>query len=292
MALPIAPVVRPTDLAGQSNGKLAASLLTSVSGSQLHHLTARAWKALVAAAWSEAGMGLTYTLGGMYRSYSSQETLFRSRYTPNGPGGGCKTWNGVKWCKKSSGLATAATPGTSNHGWGLAIDTAYDDDLADGVGPDDAAYIQSHPSWPWFLANAGRFGFSWELQSEPWHIRYITGDYVPQAVLDFENPPKPVEPTKPTTPTTKETLMVTVFQPNDCSAEFIGMTDVHGNALEVEWISTAEDQRRRDAHIGAGANIDRGAATKGKFKNCTLTTEVPHGDSYPWTPSDFHRVRP
>jgi hypothetical protein len=33
---------------------------------------------------------------------------------------------------------------------------------------------------------APSLGWSWELQSEPWHIRYVAGDKVPQAVLDFE----------------------------------------------------------------------------------------------------------
>jgi len=32
-------------------------------------------------------------------------------------------------------------------------------------------------------ANATKFGFSWEvLPSEPWHLRYVAGDNVPEAV--------------------------------------------------------------------------------------------------------------
>lgn len=187
MTLPIAPVTLPSDLAGQANGRLAPGLLRAVpGGGQLHHLAARAFAALADAAMVNASMGLTYTYGGCYRTYSQQETLFRSRYAVGGPGGGCKGWNGQTWCKKSSNLATAATPGTSNHGLGLAIDTAYDSDLSDGVGPDDAAAVTAHPGWPWLLANAHRFGFSWELQSEPWHIRYVTGDAIPAAVLEWE----------------------------------------------------------------------------------------------------------
>lgn len=195
MSFPIAPVSMPADLVGKSNGKLPDGLLSPVAGDgRLHHLAARAWNALVAAAWSEVGLPLTFTYGGTYRTYASQETLFRSRYDPNGTGGGCKTWNGVRWCKKSSNLATAAVPGTSNHGWGLAVDSAWDRDLTDGIGPDDAAGITSHPGWSWLLENADRFGFSWELQSEPWHLRYVTGDQVPAAVIAFENPPTSPQP--------------------------------------------------------------------------------------------------
>lgn len=194
MTFLVAPVVMPGDLVGASNGQLPDRLLTAVpGGGKLHHLAARAWRALTDAAWREADLPLTYTYGGTYRSYQAQETLFRSRYATDGTGGGCKTWNGVRWCKKVPTLATAAVPGTSNHGWGLAVDCAWDDDLSDGVGPDDATGITSHPGWSWLLANAERFGWSWELQSEPWHLRYTAGDMVPVAVLQFENPPL-VEP--------------------------------------------------------------------------------------------------
>jgi LAS superfamily LD-carboxypeptidase LdcB len=201
MTLPIYPVTLPSDLAGQSNGQLPAHLLKQVHArGLLHRNAARGWAALVDAA-AKQGLPLTFTYGGMYRDYAGQETLFRSRYAIGAGGGGCKSWdsdgNGSKesWCKKSSNLATAAVPGTSNHGWGLAIDTAFDTDPVDGLGPDDAAYIAGHPQFAWFRDNIIRFGFSFELQSEPWHIRWVAGDSIPQAVLDFEAgtfpPPRP-----------------------------------------------------------------------------------------------------
>ena len=37
----------------------------------------------------------------------------------------------------------------------------------------------------WLLDNEDRFGFSHEVQSEPWHIRYVAGDNVPVAVVEF-----------------------------------------------------------------------------------------------------------
>jgi LAS superfamily LD-carboxypeptidase LdcB len=36
------------------------------------------------------------------------------------------------------------------------------------------------------LKNADDFGFSWEVQSEPWHLRYVAGDKVPAAVLAWK----------------------------------------------------------------------------------------------------------
>ncbi|WP_346621870.1 NlpC/P60 family protein [Blastococcus montanus] len=61
----------------------------------------------------------------------------------------------------------AAVPGTSNHGWALAID------LGGGVN------VAGTPQWRWMAANAGRFGFvqpAWAgpggEKPEPWHWEY------------------------------------------------------------------------------------------------------------------------
>jgi cell wall-associated NlpC family hydrolase len=61
----------------------------------------------------------------------------------------------------------AAVPGTSNHGWALAVD------LCGGI------HITGTPQWTWMTANAGRFGFvqpDWASpggeKPEPWHWEY------------------------------------------------------------------------------------------------------------------------
>jgi LAS superfamily LD-carboxypeptidase LdcB len=79
-----------------------------------------------------------------------------------------RIYQGKLWYLKK-GMAPMAVPGTSNHNWGIAIDIAN----ASGKRLD------------WLLANADKFGFSWELQSEPWHLRYVCGDAVPEAVKDW-----------------------------------------------------------------------------------------------------------
>ena len=76
-----------------------------------------------------------------YRSYSDQVAVFRKR------------------------PAFAAVPGTSNHGWGLAVDL--------GCG------IQNYgsPQYRWMTAHAGEFGWvhpTWALHNpfEPWHWEF------------------------------------------------------------------------------------------------------------------------
>jgi LAS superfamily LD-carboxypeptidase LdcB len=59
----------------------------------------------------------------------------------------------------------AAVPGTSNHGWGLAVD------LGCGVQSSRSAQYR------WMIANAGRFGWvhpSWAFHDpfEPWHWEF------------------------------------------------------------------------------------------------------------------------
>ena len=188
--LPIQKPTHPSDLKGRSNGLLPKELVRPIKPTgQLHHIAARAWHALRSAAWKD---GILLSLSQGYRTYAQQEALFKERYTTNVlPGRPTKNWQGKTWYQLPR-TAMAAVPGTSNHGWALALDLAID---ADG----DEAF-----EWPvksidkkavdWLLKNAKQYGWAWELQSEPWHLVYIAGDKVPQAVLDFEGGVAPVAP--------------------------------------------------------------------------------------------------
>lgn len=189
-SLPILKVVPPDDIADsylkKDSGYIEATKLVSIGpAGQLHHDAARAYKALAFLCMS-VGLPLTYTYGGTYRNYGNQVTLFLQRYvTTPIAGSSTKVWNGVTyWLRK--GMAMAAVPGTSNHGWGIAVDFAFDSDVSDGIGPDDAATITSHPQWLQFKIFATACGFSWESTSEPWHLRLITGSHPTQKVLDVE----------------------------------------------------------------------------------------------------------
>ena len=175
----VLPIIMPTDLAGTKNGELPASVLRNIKApnGQLHRLAATAWNALQLAAYFD-GIELKHV--GAYRPFDQQIKLFRERYTASPTGRTpqvTRTYQGTTWYLKK-GMAPAGTPGTSNHGWGLAIDVAS----------------ASGKRLEWLLgdgfstSNALKFGFSWEVKdganAEAWHIRYVCGDKLPQAVLD------------------------------------------------------------------------------------------------------------
>jgi nucleoid-associated protein YgaU len=218
MQLPIAKVVKPSALAGQENGKLDPQLLVpcGIRSFKMIAPAARAMRALVAVA-KQAGFDVDAT--GAYRSYQAQVNLFQSRYvTTELPGRPSRVWNGVRYWQKPK-TAVAAVPGTSNHGLGLAVDLALRSHTGQLVGV-------SHFFVAWLIANAGRFGYSAELQSEPWHWRYVAGDKIPQAVVDFEQgqvpAPTPTPAPKPA-PVPGDTYVV---QPGDSywkiSAQLLG----------------------------------------------------------------------
>ena len=164
MTLPIAKVVLPKDLKGQANG-LLRGVLTAIPGGQLHHLAAQAWLALCAKAKAEKIVLEPTSPVDTYRPFHVQEETFFKRYDNTKRNTRHEVYQGRDWWLKL-GVAGCAVPGTSNHGYGIAIDIAHVDNT----------------KLAWLLRNASVFGFSWEDQSENWHIRYVTGDKVPVAV--------------------------------------------------------------------------------------------------------------
>lgn len=217
MTLPIVSVVLPGDLAGRQNGRLDEVIVKVNNAGWLHNKAIRGWNALVAGAALQ-GIPMTFTFGGMYRSYENQELTFRKSYVDHYDPAICvledqRTWMGIRWYKRR-GHSAKAVPGKSNHGWGLAIDMAYDSNPYDGIYPDDATAITSHPGWTWLRSTIPTYGFSWELQSEPWHIRWVVGDRIPAAVAAFEasGAPVPVTP-PPTTLPSQESNAIMIAPP-------------------------------------------------------------------------------
>ena len=174
--LPIAPVALPRDLKTQANGKLDANILKPITGSKMHHLAAQAFSAMEAAAAKDKIVLKPTSSVDAYRPLAVQEKTFLARYDNTVRNSIPRSYNGKRWWLKP-GFAPAAVPGTSNHGWGLAIDVA------------DVNQLKVE----WLLKNAATFGFSWELQNEPWHLRYVAGDDIPAAVAAWIEAQKPAK---------------------------------------------------------------------------------------------------
>jgi LAS superfamily LD-carboxypeptidase LdcB len=166
---PVKPVVLPADLVGIKAGKLPDYLLKPVRPyGRLHWLAAQAYHAMRTAARQDGILGMKPTsYWDTYRTIDVQERAFLARYTkaPLHDTKSIRMYKGEKYYLKP-GLAILAVPGTGFHPLGLAVDISE----------------ASGKRLEWLLANADWFGFSWELQSEPWHLRYYVGDRVPLKV--------------------------------------------------------------------------------------------------------------
>ena len=130
--------------AGQGNGNLdpaALCPLWNAPGERLRGDAARAFNAMSQYKAQTTGTAICVT--DSYRSYREQVSIYATR------------------------PSFAAIPGTSNHGWGRALD------LCGG------AQSYSGAAYRWLKANAGRFGFvhpAWAEpgrgMEEPWHWEF------------------------------------------------------------------------------------------------------------------------
>jgi hypothetical protein len=124
------------------NGKLPQSSLSPIAQGQLRKDAAAAWNAMNVEA-REKGLELVPT-GSMssYRTYDQQVYLY-NQYI-NGTGN------------------LAAVPGTSNHGWGLAVDVPTQDmrSMIDHIG--------EHYGWAKKWSDA---------PSEWWHLKWLEGHW-------------------------------------------------------------------------------------------------------------------
>ena len=125
-----------------SNGRLTNAELTPIRGSRLSVAAANSWKA--EGGPERAGLQPTnYDCG--YRDLAAQEHYW--------------------WLYKYAGGNLAAYPGTSNHGWGIAVDlpNAWEQD--------------------WIWHHGAQFGWKkTEAFSEPWHFNYVGSQHFPEFV--------------------------------------------------------------------------------------------------------------
>ena len=180
MPYPVVTVKYCSHLAGKKPSQVTPDILRkTVSGGKMELCAADAWDAMVAAAAKDGVTLKPTSLGDQFRSIDQQKAAFLQRYRKEPVANSTsRTWNGQKWWLKK-GLAPLAAPNDdaktcSRHMLGLAVDVAN----------------ASGKILEWLLANEDKFGFSHEVQSEPWHIRYVAGNDVPAAVKEFVEQPK------------------------------------------------------------------------------------------------------
>lgn len=189
--LPMVPIVLPSSVSNQRNGAIDNSLLHAITPrGRLLANPARAWEEMRLHALVDGFVLEPTSDPDTYRLLSIQQSAWNTRMSPTYlPGRPTRTDpTGKVWWLRS-GFAWCAWPGTSNHGWASAIDIGVRvngtlisiSSDPDGSGP-------AKPGIDWLIKHAALYGFSWELQSEPWHVRYVLGDLLPLSV-----PPLPVK---------------------------------------------------------------------------------------------------
>src|SRR3712207_3533333 len=122
----------PTDLAAYGNGRVPSSALQQV-GATGHRLWEPAAAQLTRLIQDARRDGVTIGITDSYRSYEAQVDVARR-----------------KGLYSQGGLA--AVPGTSEHGWGMAVDLDLDS-----------------TAQAWMRSNGPRYGFHENTPREPWH---------------------------------------------------------------------------------------------------------------------------
>ncbi|PWW21275.1 cell wall-associated NlpC family hydrolase [Geodermatophilus normandii] len=127
---------------GWSNGRIPAEALCPIARGHALRCDAAAGYAALGRAY-EAAFGSPLCITDSYRSMAAQVDAFRRK------------------------PVLAAVPGTSNHGWALAVD------LCGGIN------VAGTPQWTWMTGHAGQFGFvnpDWARpggeKPEPWHWEF------------------------------------------------------------------------------------------------------------------------
>lgn len=257
---------------GHRNGQIPLAALEYVgigvrSGEPqyLQPTVAQAWRNLQAA-FRARGVSLLITEG--YRTLALQQAYWdRKQADPKAP--------------------AAARPGTSNHGWGTAVDMAN--------------YLAIPASTRrQLIRDAGFSTATGDRVGEPWHIEYVA------ALAPTAPPGTPISPTNPATPGTEPTMALKVIGPLGLDdrgiigegfgyafsdrATFEHVCNVWGlNPNQVQWVGSQgdTDERKRDIFNTIINVMREGGAPAG-----VITTLKPVTDGITEVRRDIAAIRP
>ena len=174
---PYKKMVLPAEVAKVGNGNLTPAMLKKVkTGGEMWTGAAAAFNKLYADCLA-AGFKLRNV--GDYRPFNEQLAMFNDRYSLkdlNRNPEVTRKYEGKTWYLKP-GKSPSGVPGTSNHGFGLAIDVGYD--------KDGALVSMGGKCFDWMCANAPKYGFYLQgsdpksPEFEAWHWQYVFGDKPP-----------------------------------------------------------------------------------------------------------------
>lgn len=198
-----------------ANGNLPDNVLKVVgpttieSGEQkLNNVAANDWEKMKKAALDA---GITLTIDQGYRKLGSPK---------KGCAEGFTQW--CAWKTYKSGGNKAAPPGTSNHGWGSAIDLAINNDPElDGKDYKQKKEIKK-TKLDWLKNNASKFGFKATVAGEEWHYDHLpsisvmkSGNY---GEVENVEEPKKEEPQTPQKPPNYDLPSIDISAPQDKTA--------------------------------------------------------------------------
>jgi LAS superfamily LD-carboxypeptidase LdcB len=168
---PVKRLVVPEPLGVIPNGSVPRRMMRkTLAGGLLYRTAAKSFNEMFKAAKAD-GITLVMT-GSGYRSYQRQYDMFMDRYSLKYDGRNpmvTRRFDGrIYYLKK--GKSPSAVPGTSNHGYGLAVDLS----------------VGNPKVFAWLNKNAPKFGFYLQgkptrpdgtknPEYEPWHWQKVNG---------------------------------------------------------------------------------------------------------------------
>ena len=169
--------VLPEGITPSMNGRMPLERMKKTAGGGMMYIdAARSLEAMIGTAAREGVLIIVKRPFNCYRTFAAQEAVFKKRFTPieettlraDLPR---VEFEGKTW-QLNDGEIFAQVPGSSSHGYGLAVDIQN---------------VGTRATKNWLNAHSEEFGFKIEWEFENWHYTYVKSrEGIPARVLEFE----------------------------------------------------------------------------------------------------------